>query len=41
MYRHLAFMKEKHGERHFRFLPNTYILPAEMNQLQEDMIKNP
>lgn len=30
MYRHLAYAKEKHGERHFKFLPTTYILPTEM-----------
>jgi glutathione synthase/RimK-type ligase-like ATP-grasp enzyme len=34
-------MREKHGQRHFQFLPNTYILPAEMSQLQDDMIKYP
>lgn len=34
-------MREKHGDKHFKFLPNTYILPAEMNRLQDDMIKNP
>ena len=33
MYRHLAYMKEKHGEKHFKFLPNTYILPAEKQRL--------
>lgn len=41
MYRHLAYMREKHGQRNFLFLPNTYILPGEMAQLQDDMIKNP
>jgi tubulin polyglutamylase TTLL5 len=41
MYRHLAHMKEKHGEKHFRFLPNTYILPAENIRLQDDMTANP
>ena len=41
MYRHLAYMKEKHGDRHFKFLPTTYILPSEMTQLQDDMKKNP
>ena len=34
-------MREKHGNKHFQFLPNTYILPAEMSRLQDDMIKNP
>ena len=29
MYRHLDRLRELHGERHFRFLPKTYILPAE------------
>jgi glutathione synthase/RimK-type ligase-like ATP-grasp enzyme len=41
MYRHLAYMREKHGDKHFRFLPNTFILPAEMSRLQEAMIKTP
>jgi hypothetical protein len=34
-------MREKHGDKHFRFLPNTFILPSEMSRLQEAMVKNP
>ena len=30
MYRHLARLRESHGERHFKFLPDTFILPSEM-----------
>ena len=30
MYRHLARLRESHGERHFKFLPETFILPSEM-----------
>jgi hypothetical protein len=30
MYRNLARLKEMHGEKHFAFLPLTFILPAEM-----------
>ena len=41
MYRHLARLKEMHGEKHFKFLPLTFILPAEMLGLQEAMVKNP
>ena len=40
MYRNLDCLRELHGERHFRFLPKTYILPGELLQLQEAMTKN-
>ena len=41
MYRNLDRLRELHGERHFRFLPKTYILPSEMLLLQEAMLKHP
>jgi len=30
MYRHLAQMRDKHGEKHFRFVPYTFIMPVEL-----------
>lgn len=33
MYRNLARMREKFGDKHFKFLPLTYVLPAEMGML--------
>lgn len=41
MYQHLASMSETHGEQHFKFLPYTFILPAEHSRLKENMEKNP
>lgn len=41
MYRNLARLRETHGRKHFMFLPETFILPAELDRLQTEMIKNP
>ena len=41
MYRHLARMREKHGEKHFPFLPTSFILPNELGRLQEEMVRKP
>ena len=41
MYRNLARLRETHGCKHFMFLPETFILPAELDRLQTEMIKNP
>jgi hypothetical protein len=41
MYRNLARMIETFGKKHFKFLPTSFILPAEMGRLQEEMAKNP
>jgi tubulin polyglutamylase TTLL5 len=41
MYKHLARLREVHGAKHFKFLPLTFILPAEMTALQEQMTKCP
>ena len=34
-------MREKHGEKHFSFVPRSFILPHEMGELQEIMSSNP
>lgn len=41
MYRNLARLREAHGSKHFLFLPKTFILPAELDQLKTDMTENP
>lgn len=41
MYRHLDRLREQLGDKHFKFLPKTFILPAEMIQLQDAAIKKP
>lgn len=41
MYKHLAQMNEKHGSKHFDFVPKSYVLPHDMSDLQESMAKNP
>ena len=41
MYRNLARLSEAHGSKHFLFLPKTFILPAELDQLKTDMTENP
>jgi hypothetical protein len=41
MYRHLAMMREKHGVKHFGFVPYSFVLPHEISELQEHMEKNP
>ena len=40
MYKLLARMQEMHGVRHFNFVPKTFILPNEMQRLQEEMDKD-
>ena len=35
MYRHLATLKQAFGEKHFKFLPDTFILPNEAVKLYE------
>ena len=37
MYKTIAKLSEIHGNKHFMFLPKTYILPAEYQRLSEDM----
>ena len=41
MYRHFAYMREKHGPKHFSFVPRTFVLPHEQSELQEAMSSNP
>ena len=41
MYKHLAKLMELHGQKHFKWLPLTFILPNEMNQLQSEMVRTP
>lgn len=37
MYKSIAKMREIHGQKHFTFLPITYILPNEYQYLQQAM----
>jgi len=39
MYKTIAKLAEIHGQKHFMFLPKTYILPNEYQYLQQDMQK--
>ncbi len=41
MYRLLARMKEIHGSKHFGFVPLTFILPNELQELHEAMQSDP
>jgi hypothetical protein len=41
MYKTIAKLSEIHGQKHFMFLPKTYILPKEFDYLQQDMAKDP
>lgn len=34
-------MKAIHGNNHFSFVPDTFILPNELNSLQDAMLKEP
>ncbi len=40
MYQNLARMQGIHGERHFPFIPKTFILPQEFGELAEEMDKH-
>lgn len=40
MYKTVAKLSEIHGQKHFLFLPKTYILPHEYQYLQKDMLSN-
>ena len=37
MYRHLSRMRELHGSKHYGFMPLTFILPNELDELQKAM----
>jgi hypothetical protein len=41
MYYNLASMAEKYGKNHFKFIPSTYVLPAESMRLKDEMEKFP
>lgn len=41
LYRHFARMREKHGAKHFSFVPQSFVLPHEIAELQEAMQANP
>lgn len=41
MYKHLAQLREKHGAKHFEFLPQSFVLPHDIPDLQDAMLKNP
>jgi glutathione synthase/RimK-type ligase-like ATP-grasp enzyme len=41
MFKHFSMMREKHGAKHYGFVPMSYVLPHDMPQLQEAMAKNP
>ena len=41
MYRLLARMREFHGAKHYGFVPLTFILPNELNELQKAMQQDP
>ena len=34
-------MREKHGAKHFNFVPQSFILPHDLTELQEDSIRVP
>lgn len=34
-------MREKHGAKHFSFVPMSYVLPHDLAELQEAMSANP
>ena len=41
LYRHYAHMREKHGTKHFKFIPQSFVLPHEVSELQDAMNKDP
>lgn len=41
LYRHFARMRNKHGAKHFSFVPMSFVLPHECAELKEAMEKNP
>lgn len=41
MYRAISKLREMHGQRHFSFVPKTYIVPQEYMYLEDEMRREP
>jgi hypothetical protein len=40
MYKQVSKMREIHGQKHFNFIPKTYLLPNEFAYLEAEMEKD-
>ena len=41
LYKHFAMMREKHGPKHFSFVPQSFVLPHELGLMKDAMAANP